>query len=94
MNEINDWESEALAADIAGIEEDCDGYSSLVDDWLMENFEVTIEQWHKIITILIPRCAQSKGVLENSLRYRGFIDNKHKSYICRIVEEEEPKENE
>jgi hypothetical protein len=82
---VSYWEVEELAAQICGVSEEFEEDqidSSELEEKLYEEFEIDMEQFHKIVSHLVPLADCSKSPLTEKL-VMGFSNPEHNMWICR-----------
>lgn len=67
---LDHWDVEELAATILGVEET--DYSETLDEALYDKFDVSFEQFHKIVEALVDYTIPAKSALTDAT-YKGFI---------------------
>jgi hypothetical protein len=63
-----------------------DGDDSLVEDALIDQFEIDIDSLHRLVEILMPMITVSRSDLQEGVIYRGFADRTLGMYLVKMDE--------
>jgi hypothetical protein len=78
---ISDYDAEDLAANILGFGEEYDPED--VEQKLFDEYEISMESFHKLICKLAPMCEVGQSPLSGK-KSRGFADIEHACFIARV----------
>jgi hypothetical protein len=74
------WETEELARHLCGVDPDDDRID--IDDELYEKFDVNLEQFHKIVSALLPM-AMVSGQTVSGETYQGFVNRERNCFLVK-----------
>lgn len=83
MAKIDYIDTEELAAYLLGLDDDYD--TETIDEALTEKYEISFDQFHKIVELLIPLCEVAKSPITGVV-FRGFADRKEGFWLTRITD--------
>ena len=78
---ISDYDTEELAAKLLGFSEDYE--PDEVEQKMYDAYEISMENFHKLICVLAPMCEVGQSPLSGE-KFRGFADIENACFIARV----------